>query len=625
MPTAANTQYVTLAPSVVSTVTFNPAVQTVNVVNRNGAGEVFFTADGTQPTVGAAGTYLLPAAAGASLRVYTSFINGTGTAINLISTAAATIEVDPSSLSSTAGVSTSGGGAAATLAAPGYFRLEDGTTNNVATVSAFHSSDNQALPANSYGLNTGGVAQLLNAAGNIDRQRETSVDNITTAGVATGTAQLASQFSGTLTTATVASSGATPVVFTPSAMSYPSKGVTRTIQVGTVLQTQDTATANQETLYVVSITATTFSAVAKFTHAATTPFTSFSYNQARDSTLPDGAAPGGVPAGTAYFWNQALNSGAGGLEIERSAAGELDGASGAGTAVAAEYEWNGGGPVLASGLETGAQFDRARSVQAKGMASGAITSTVAGNTSIVFASAAATNLISPGESLRLRGGAVQEVVYVQQTFAPGSSATVPLVYPVVNAGQTTAEWDTYTVNGPGLNGFLAMGVGIEEEALYDPVSGLFYIERAATQDAMQPQNVVAESEVLWNGTGFDRARSNLAVSLLPSAAYATTQTSADQLNVNGHCLHVVLDVTVIGTATATVTINGKDPASGKYYPLLVGAAVSTNSTNVYRVGPALTAVANSVANDWVPRLFQIVVTAGGTGSATYSLGYNLSE
>lgn len=520
-----------------------------------------------------------------------------------------------------------GTGGSTTPAAPGYMRLEDGTTTAIATIASFHSSDNQTLPANSYGLNTGGVAQLLNASGNIDRQRETGPDNISSVGVATGTAQLASQFNGTFTTATIASTG-TPlsqVLFTPNALTFPSRGVARAVQIGTVLQTQDVIAANQETLYVTSVTATTFNAVALKTHATGTAFIGYSYNQARDSTLQDGAAPGGVPAGSAYFWNQALNAGLGGLEIERSASGELDGATGAGTAVAAEYEWNGGGPVLASGVETGANFDRARSVQAKGLAAGTITTSAVGNTSIVFASAAATNLVSPGESIRLRGGTIMETVYASQIFVPGSSATVPLVFPVVNAGQTVAEWDTYTVNGPGLSGFLPTGVGIEEEALYDPITNLFYIERASTADAMPAQNIVAESEVLWNGTNFDRARANIASTLLASAAQTVTQTSADQLNVNGHALHVILNATAIGTGSVTVTINAKDVASGQYYPLLVGAPIVTNSMNVYRVGPALTAAANATANDWVPRLFQIVVTANNANPVTYSLGYNLSE
>lgn len=122
--------------------------------------------------------------------------------------------------------------------------------------------------------------------------------------------------------------------------------------------------------------------------------------------------------------------------------------------------------------------------------------------------------------------------------------------------------------------------------------------------------------------------SNVAVALMAPAAQTSTQTSPDQVNAGSHALHVILDVTALAgtTPTVVVTINGKDPASGKYYPLLTGGTVSTASTNVYRIGPALTAATNTVTNDYVPRVFQVVVTiAGTTPSVTYSVGYSLIE
>lgn len=131
---------------------------------------------------------------------------------------------------------------------------------------------------------------------------------------------------------------------------------------------------------------------------------------------------------------------------------------------------------------------------------------------------------------------------------------------------------------------------------------------------------------LFNGSNWDRARSNEAVTLLASASRTTTQTSADLINYNGlSALDIILDATVIGTGSITISINGKDPASGKYYNILTGAAVVTNSTNRYRVNPHLAAVTNSIAQDILPRVFQIVVTANNANAVTYSVGYNLSR
>ena len=83
---------------------------------------------------------------------------------------------------------------------------------------------------------------------------------------------------------------------------------------------------------------------------------------------------------------------------------------------------------------------------------------------------------------------------------------------------------------------------------------------------------------------------------LASASRTTTQTISD-IDTNGcKYLNVVLDMTTVGSGSVTLTINGKDPASGKYYLILSGAAVTTNSTNRCKVGPNITASANAKVN-----------------------------
>lgn len=110
------------------------------------------------------------------------------------------------------------------------------------------------------------------------------------------------------------------------------------------------------------------------------------------------------------------------------------------------------------------------------------------------------------------------------------------------------------------------------------------------------------------------------LSLIASAAFAATQNTADQQNLTGRGLRVVLDVTVPGTGSITLTIQGKDPASGKYYTLLQGAAVTTLTTNVYEIYPGITAVANQAANLSLPRVWRVLVTANNANPMTYSVG-----
>lgn len=112
---------------------------------------------------------------------------------------------------------------------------------------------------------------------------------------------------------------------------------------------------------------------------------------------------------------------------------------------------------------------------------------------------------------------------------------------------------------------------------------------------------------------------NALYSYLASGARTTTQVS-DDLNIEGFvkALHLVVDVTNAGTGSITAKVEAKD-ANGVYYTLLTGAAITTISTNVYRIGPSLTAAANAVANDFVPPIVRVTITANNANSMTYSV------
>lgn len=118
--------------------------------------------------------------------------------------------------------------------------------------------------------------------------------------------------------------------------------------------------------------------------------------------------------------------------------------------------------------------------------------------------------------------------------------------------------------------------------------------------------------------------SNTDGTAIASAAFTATQNSADLYNSDGRGVVVTLDVTAIVTAPSiTLSIEGKDPASGKYYTLLSGAAVTTVSTNRYRVHPAITETANVDVADLVPFVWRVRIVHGNANSITYSVGYTL--
>lgn len=108
-----------------------------------------------------------------------------------------------------------------------------------------------------------------------------------------------------------------------------------------------------------------------------------------------------------------------------------------------------------------------------------------------------------------------------------------------------------------------------------------------------------------------------------TAAVATVN-GPDLLNGAFRGIKVVLDATaVVGVGSFTLTIQGKDAASGKYFTLLAGAAVSTVSTNVYTVYPGLPATANVSANDVLPKTFRVIATYNSGTSLTFTVGIHL--
>lgn len=125
----------------------------------------------------------------------------------------------------------------------------------------------------------------------------------------------------------------------------------------------------------------------------------------------------------------------------------------------------------------------------------------------------------------------------------------------------------------------------------------------------------------FNGATWDRARGNVdTAALINAAAATTTQTGADLINQNARGVKVVLNMATIGTGSVTLTIQGKDAASGQYYTLLAGVAVVVNSVNVYEVYPGIPAVANVAASAALPRTWRVLVTANNANATTYTVG-----
>ena len=109
-----------------------------------------------------------------------------------------------------------------------------------------------------------------------------------------------------------------------------------------------------------------------------------------------------------------------------------------------------------------------------------------------------------------------------------------------------------------------------------------------------------------------------------SAARTTAQTGSDNYNPGYRGLHLVIDITAVsGSPAVTVTIQGKDRLSGKYYTILASAALAAAATTVLKVYPGITAAANASVSDVLPECWRVIVGVGTADSVTYSVGASL--
>jgi len=112
--------------------------------------------------------------------------------------------------------------------------------------------------------------------------------------------------------------------------------------------------------------------------------------------------------------------------------------------------------------------------------------------------------------------------------------------------------------------------------------------------------------------------------ILASAVRAATTNGADNVNYGARGIHVVIDVTAVpGIDTVTPTIQGYDPASGKYYTILAGAAIVATGTVVMRVYPSQVAAANVAVADCLPSMWRVIMTHSAATNFTYSVGASL--
>jgi hypothetical protein len=104
----------------------------------------------------------------------------------------------------------------------------------------------------------------------------------------------------------------------------------------------------------------------------------------------------------------------------------------------------------------------------------------------------------------------------------------------------------------------------------------------------------------------------------PGSLAAGTYVSADQQNIGRRGLKMIVDATA-GTGTITVTIQGKDPLSGKYYTILASTALAVTSTTPLTIYPGAPVTANVSVNDLLPATWRVSAVIA-TNPVTATIG-----
>lgn len=191
-------------------------------------------------------------------------------------------------------------------------------------------------------------------------------------------------------------------------------------------------------------------------------------------------------------------------------------------------------------------------------------------------------------------------------------ATGQYIYNGANADAVRSATAASNTTGTGL-----LGVG---NLMFDGTNHqLMQNATGASASASGLSKQLAVGSYAYNGGTADYMRNNTTGVVIAAGATASNA-GVTTTTYNASKAVIVVNVTAI-TGTLTVTINAIT-ASGYSYPILVSTAIATTGTTPLRIGEGLTASANAVANDILPRTIQVVTAV--TGTISYGVDYELS-
>ncbi len=190
------------------------------------------------------------------------------------------------------------------------------------------------------------------------------------------------------------------------------------------------------------------------------------------------------------------------------------------------------------------------------------------------------------------------------------AATLPIDpnLPRVNASTTDLT----------VGGVVPVAIGVWDGSTFRPVG-----DAASLGDAQTGFFSLVNSPSIFNGTTWDRERNNIVGTALASAARTDATTSSDIVNYNARGVRIFFNATSItASPSVTLTVQEKDPVSGNYLTLLVGAALATaTQAPTLIIYPGVTVAANVSVSQPLPRTWRVSMSVADADSMTYSVSY----
>lgn len=114
--------------------------------------------------------------------------------------------------------------------------------------------------------------------------------------------------------------------------------------------------------------------------------------------------------------------------------------------------------------------------------------------------------------------------------------------------------------------------------------------------------------------------------LIPISTSVQTATTVNSNDINSQYYtggDILIYVSAYTSGTYTPHIQGKDPASGQYYDILVGTAINSAGMNVLHVCRDCLAIPNVSAQAILPYTWRVQLVGASSPSMLISVGANL--